>query len=250
MNNVNVEKSGGKLIVRAPYHPDFSGQAKKIGGKWSSPGAEKSWVFDARDEARVRALLVATFGADGPVAPEDLLTIRATPDACDARGGQGSFADRPLSLWLVGREVAHASGRDSGARLGDGVVVLSGGFGSGGSVKNPCITFKPRTVFELRDVPRAAAERVHATLHGVTLLDASGSVVAEATQEEPDKPAPAETPAADLPVSTPTAKAEDLVTRLAGVSTTDLAAVLCARLSEAGRGDLAGLILVALAPSE
>lgn len=186
--NVQVLETGvGKIVVRSPYHPDFAPRAKKLGGKWDA--SQKQWMFDARDEAKVRELLVKIYGTDGSPLPRgQLLTIRAPAQVCDQRGYGSSSSSRTMSFWLAGREVAHASGRDSGARLGDGVVILSGGFSSGGSVKNPSCTYKAGTVFELRDVPRELAELVHSGYHGVTLLDADGIVVAEPTSE----PAPTE----------------------------------------------------------
>jgi hypothetical protein len=233
---VTVTDSGaGKLAVKSPYHPDFSGRAKKIGGRWSA--SAKVWSFDKRDEERVRKLLVDLFGTDGtPALASDLLTIRAPATVCEGRhctfGGS-----RPMTFWLAGREVARVSGRDSGAKLGDGVILLTGKFFSAGSVKSPACEYKDGTIVEVRDVPRAAAEKVHAEYHGVTLLDTAGNVVAEPTIEE-DTPPPE--PVADL--STQAA----LLTRLADVSTADLAAVLAARLVEAGRGDLAGIVVSAL----
>lgn len=167
-----------RIFCATPFHPSFAGAAKKLGGRWVPES--KGWKFDRRDEAAVRALCIRLFGTDGsPESASDVLTIRASADVCESR---------PDSLWLAGRQVARVLGRDSGAKLGDGVVVLSGSFGSGGSVKNPRITVKDGTVFELRDVPRAMAERVHSEFHGVTLLDAQGTVVVEATSAE--EPAP------------------------------------------------------------
>ena len=54
--------------------------------------------------------------------------------------------------------MARAYGRDSGAKIGEGVVFLEGGASSGGSVKNWYTTIKKGSVFEVRDVPRAKAE--------------------------------------------------------------------------------------------
>lgn len=167
-----------RILCTTPFHPDFAARAKKLGGRWEP--SEKSWRFDRRDEASVRALCVRLFGTDGsPETASDVLTIRASSDVCESR------AD---SLWLAGRQVARVLGRDSGAKLGDGVVVLSGSFGSGGSVKNPRITVREGTTFELRDVPRAMAERVHAEFHGVDLLNGDGVVVLAATHAEDPAP--------------------------------------------------------------
>ncbi len=175
---VTVLDSGvGRIVVLSPYHPEFPARAKKLGGKWDA--GQGAWTFDRRDLDRVRALCVLIYGTDGTPLPRGgLVTIRTDPSKCDA-GKEGK--NGALEYWLCGRLVAKAFSRDGGARLGDGVVTVSGGFGSGGSVKNPAITFRPGTIFELRDVPRAIAEKLHAEYHGVTLLDADGVVIAEPT---------------------------------------------------------------------
>lgn len=186
MSTIKITVAGGKLSVVSPYNPSFPAKAKALGGKWASP----AWVFDARDEVRVRALCLAVYGDDGnPIAAEDMLTIRVAFD------DSGSLDGPAESEWIAGRKVASIRGRDSGAVLGDGVICIAGGFGSGGSMKHPRITRRDGTIVEIRDVPRVAAEKAHNTYHGVTLLDAAGNVVAEATQPEPEAP-----PAQVLPV--------------------------------------------------
>ncbi len=103
---VSVEVAGGRLLVRAPYNPDFPDRAKPLGGKWAP--AEKAWAFDPRDEAVVRGICRATYGTDGSVlVPADLCTIRVTLTGTGA------------AVFLGGREIACASGRDG--RAGRGV---------------------------------------------------------------------------------------------------------------------------------
>jgi hypothetical protein len=183
MMTIRIEHTpNAKILCETPYSPTFPAAAKKLGGRWVPE--RKAWQFDGRDEAAVRALCVRLFGTDGsPETTADVLTIRAPSGVCTNDG---------TALWLAGRQVARVLGRDSGARLGDGVVVVTGSFGSGGSMKNPRIVVKAGTVFELRDVPRAMAEKVHAEYHGVTLLDAQGTVVLEPTSAEEPAPVVAE----------------------------------------------------------
>jgi hypothetical protein len=155
MSTVNLTITGSTLSVASPFHPEFPAAARNLGGKWHA--ASKTWRFDARDETRVRALCLETFGTDGsPVGAADLVTVRVT-----IASGDYIAADKS-SIFLCGREVARAYGRDSGAKLGAGVVVLSGGFTSGGSVKNwETRSLKSeQTIFEIRDVPRLAAQRL------------------------------------------------------------------------------------------
>jgi hypothetical protein len=147
MDKITIKIENNKVYAKTPFHPDFPPNARKIGGDWNNP----YWIFDIRDEARVRELCRNIFGTDGED-NTDLVTIRVTIINEHFRIPQNSF-------FLAGRLVAKAWGRDSGAKLGDGIIVLEGGFDSGGSVKNwtTTITDWP-TVFEVRDIPKKAAE--------------------------------------------------------------------------------------------
>ncbi|HAM57562.1 MAG TPA: hypothetical protein DCQ64_19975 [Candidatus Rokubacteria bacterium] len=141
--DVNIHITGSVLRVVAPYNSNFVAAAKRLGGKWS----DGAWTFDARDDARVRALCVETYGTDGQTS--DLVTLRI------AWSERSAAAQDVVSV--RGRTIARATGRDSGAKLGDGIVVLAGGFGSGGSHKNWETTVWDGTVVLVRDFPRAAA---------------------------------------------------------------------------------------------
>jgi hypothetical protein len=158
---VSVIKSGSELFVDTPYNSRFVKAAKDMGGKWNGG----NWKFDARDEQRVRELCMATYGSDGVTS--DLVTLRITLGP-----GDGEYAG-PVELH--GRTIARALGRDSGAKLGDGVVLLEGGFSSGGSVKNWRTTVKEGTTVLVRDFPRIPAEA----------LVADGDRTAQIEQEAP-----------------------------------------------------------------
>ncbi len=147
---VKIEKNdNGKLLAYSPYNPDLPSAAKKLGGRWNA--TEKAWTFDVRDEARVRELYRSIYGTDGTQAAGDLVTlkVRCVEEWDEWRGG----------LFVCGRQVARATGRDSGAKLAEGVVILQGAVRSGGSVKNWRTIADDGTVFEIRDVPRPAAEQ-------------------------------------------------------------------------------------------
>lgn len=142
---VVVRADGDSIYAVTPFHPEFPGRAKMIGGRWVA--GEKAWQFDGRDEGLVRALCMDIFGDDGQVT--EFMSVRCT--------AVYEGVERREGIYLAGRLVAKATGRDSGARLGDGVVLLSGFFGSGGSVKNWRTYCKQGTVFEIRDLPVPAA---------------------------------------------------------------------------------------------
>lgn len=132
------------VAVRSPYHPDFVAKAHDLNGKFING----LWAFDARDRARVEAACRDVYGTAGEATAT--ATVRLDLDSWEST--RAAFA--------CGREVASRASRDYGVRLGEGVVVLEGGFpASGGSVKNPALSPRPGTVLEVRDVPLGLAER-------------------------------------------------------------------------------------------
>lgn len=141
---ITITTASEKITVVAPYNAEFVSGAKRLNGRWSKP----AWVFDARDADRVRALCVECYGTDGTTA--DLVTLRIT-------WTRAEYAELgPIAV--RGRTVARAAGRDSGAQLGDDVVILDGEFRSGGSMKNWRTVAQAGTIALVRDFPRAAAE--------------------------------------------------------------------------------------------
>jgi hypothetical protein len=149
MNEIKITVQGDKITTQTPYNPDFPARAKKLGGKWQA--STKSWMFDARDEGRVRELVSDIYGTDGDNTGE-LVDVRVTIKEDWSEWRQG--------LFLYGKNVARAYGRDSGATIGDGVSIESGqGFTSSGSMKNWRTKALEGTVFILRDVPRKAFEQ-------------------------------------------------------------------------------------------
>lgn len=169
---ISIEMYNGRIAVRSPYNTKFMAGAKKLGGRWEPP----AWTFDMRNEALVRQLCVDVYGTDG-VVPADVVSVRVSFSSWESRWHS------PIEIF--GRTIASASGRDSGARLGDDVALLSGGFTSGGSVKNWGTSVKKEgaTVL-LHDVPRAAAqEYVDHPVSGVVveILESNPPVTPEAS---------------------------------------------------------------------
>lgn len=147
--SVTTIKTATEIKVKSPYNRRFVDEAKNLGGKWAAP----YWVFDIRDEARVRGLCLHHYCEDG-ASPVEKVTIRASFP-------KGAYAGRD-AITVGGRYVATATGRDSGAKLGTGVVLLSGKFRSGGSVKNWATVADEGTEVLIRDVPRIIADRLMA----------------------------------------------------------------------------------------
>ena len=147
------EISGEKLLVQSPYNSLFVEEAHKLNGRWVKP----HWVFDARDEARVDALLSEFYGVDS-AGVGDFCTLRIEWTDSGEGPPQGPIGVR-------GRTIATAHGRNSGAKLGEGVILLAGNFDSAGSTKNWVTAVASGTIVLVRDFPHAAALKLIATPH-------------------------------------------------------------------------------------
>ncbi len=145
---VIVNEAGSVLAVVCPYSRDFVDFAKMRNAKWSD--GKKVWLFDPRDEFAVRSTLIDIYGTDDSESCEKV-DVRVKLDAISVSG------DR---LFFLGRELVWRRYRDSYVLLGDGVVVVQGGFPPvGGSRRGPELEPQPGTVLEARGVPVGMAER-------------------------------------------------------------------------------------------
>lgn len=147
MCNIKIEKTETQISVESHYHPDFPAAARKLGGRWN----KSAWVFDSRDETRVRDLCIDIYGTDGTTGAGEMVTLRVSFFT--------RFTTTEKTMFVAGRQIARVFSRDGGALLGDGVVVTEGGFYSTGSRNHPALGVKSGTIAEIRDVPRAAAEK-------------------------------------------------------------------------------------------
>ena len=140
-----VSLQSGKLGLITNYNPDVVKLSHKLNAKWNKP----YWVFDERDLDSLKEGLKEIYGTDGS---EDIkiVDIKIFLD-------KYSFGSE---IFLFGRQILKRWRRDSKVILGDGVIVLEGGFhSSGGSVKNPRIDAKTGTILLIRDVPLPLFEK-------------------------------------------------------------------------------------------
>ena len=144
---VKIEKKDGKVWGESPYLPEFPEAARRLGGKWNGT----HWVFDERDFDRVKELYLKFYGEDGftPVKP---VTVRVM--CLD-----DWFSEYRTGLFLFGRMIARGFCRDSGAKLGDDVVLLNGDIDTGGSRKHWYTVARKGSVFEIRGVPLSFMEK-------------------------------------------------------------------------------------------
>lgn len=137
MKITTLEKT---ISVESPYNSEFVDGARNLAGKFSA-GA---WHFDIRDEKDVRDLCMRAYGTDGKRVNQCDIEITFKDDY---------FASKSPII-LFGISVARAFGRDSGAKLGYSVKVVSGKFDSAGSMKNWGTSCDEGTVIVLRDVSK------------------------------------------------------------------------------------------------
>ena len=135
-----------KILVHCPYNTKFILGAKKLAGKWLP--YDKAWSFSTQHEDLVRALCHKWFGTDGTV-PPDLVDVQIT--FRQAR----SEDEGPVTIF--GRVVARARGRDTTARLGEGVVFVEGKAFSRGDHKGWRTIVGEGSVVRMTGVPRALA---------------------------------------------------------------------------------------------
>jgi len=106
------------VIVAVDFNKIFVERAKELGGKWDSEN--RNWSFSSLVEEEAEEL-------DFIFGSEKIAVEITAKDSC--------YALRS-SKYFMGIEIAKATGRDSGATVSDGVSLISGGVGSGGSSAN------------------------------------------------------------------------------------------------------------------
>lgn len=140
----------GTLHVVTPFHPEFPARARKLSGKYHRDPPH--WLFDRRQEKRVRELCRDIFGSDG---------TPGEPTVCIRLQCVRAIEQSQMSVFFAGRMIARAFGRDSGVRLGPKVVSVGGEddheqVTSGGSQKNWKTLIQPGAELEVYDLPEAA----------------------------------------------------------------------------------------------
>lgn len=144
-DQIKIEKvAEDRIAIYTPYNPQFVSKIKAAGARWNA--ADKAWTMHAANIDVAREILRAVYGRDDmPAADEKLVRVRVT-------ALQNISADRG-PIVLLGRIIASARGRDSGARVGEGVAFIEGKPQSGGSVKNWTTNISEGSVFVVADVP-------------------------------------------------------------------------------------------------
>ena len=144
MTTYNIQTTATQLRLTAPYNPNFIGSAKeKFEAKWDG----ECWCFDIRDRDMVLKFSESKYGWQMGM-PLGSVTIDFFENRHYSRG----------PCILLGRVIAAAKDRDSGARLGDGVRLVGGVATSGGSSKNWTTEIRAGSEFVVHDVPEKMAQ--------------------------------------------------------------------------------------------
>lgn len=147
MMQITVENGMAKVFT--PYNTDFVSKIKNIGGRrWDS--VERCWMVPETEIGTVREYMQAVFGETDLPDDSEKVTVKVmfNRDTYEYRSG----------ITLFGKEIARAFGRDSGARVGDDVTLISGRVKSGGSMKNWTTDIDHDTVMKIRNVSKAALD--------------------------------------------------------------------------------------------
>ena len=135
-----VDKADGIVTLKHfAYNANLVNACRELGGNWDRDAS--AWVFPKFVEDKVEEL-------DEQYNTDVTAVEITTKDSLNVCCGAVKF---------LGYTVARATGRDSGAELGDGVACLSGKYSSGGSVKNWSTVVSEGAVFRLK-VPRKLFE--------------------------------------------------------------------------------------------
>lgn len=137
--SIQLTIEGDQVKVVSPYNAQFVQKCRNLRGKFK----DGAWWFDDSIIDYVREAMIQFYGTTGEI-PFETCTLLIRDYT--------SYSDYRSACMLFGRTIAKAFGRDSGARLGDDIVFISGRYDSGGSVKN-WRTEIGNATFEMRNFP-------------------------------------------------------------------------------------------------
>lgn len=147
VSTVTLKVRDGRTFAYTPYNPEYVTAVRQAGARWDS--TEQAWSVDSRGQEVLRRIVLEHFGTDGSEAAT-LVSIRYRfPETVQLPCGP---------IVRFGRPVVSATGRDSGARVGAGVLLESGRIGSGGSLANWLTIAHEGATLIIHDVPRHLAD--------------------------------------------------------------------------------------------
>lgn len=136
------------IYVTSPYNSSLPSRARDLGGEWDK--VRSAWKYHT-DEWELVAELYRDIYGYFDEKPDFVTAIVTCSEDLPSKWHD--------SIYFAGLPVATAYDRDSGAKLGEGVIVIKGGFDSGGSKKNWRTVAKEGTIFKVKNVPINMIER-------------------------------------------------------------------------------------------
>lgn len=139
---IEIKIKKGILLIYTPYNAKFVSAIKKIGGaKWDS--VNKCWTAPEEFVDAVREIMMEIYGYTD-ISENESVTLKIVFN-------EEAKEDRK-DVTLFGKILSHATGRDSGARVGDDVAMIKGNIRSGGSVKNWVSVVEEGSTFIIKNV--------------------------------------------------------------------------------------------------
>lgn len=144
---ISIIIENGKAKVYTPYNAEFVTEIKKIGGaRWRS----NYWEIPENAVDVIRKKMLDIYGYND-ISENETVTLKVTAN-------EDIYADKSAVVFL-NKTLANAFGRDSGAKVGTDVILISGRISSGGSRANWESEVHEGAVFELNNVSKTLYEK-------------------------------------------------------------------------------------------
>lgn len=146
---MKITTKDGKAYVSTPYNKDFVTKVKQIGGaRWN--GSERCWVIPESEISTARTYMREVYGETDFPDEEERVTVDVT--------FLEMVQDWHNGVTVFGKQLCRAFGRDSGEKVGDGVTLIEGRIGSGGSRANWTTVVHEGAKFRIRNLAKAALQ--------------------------------------------------------------------------------------------
>ena len=143
---VSIRNVNNTIQVKTQFNPDFVCAAKQIGGKFDYD--QKAWCFDERNLELVKNTLMSLFGTDGY--NQSIVDVEVTV--------KKRIVAEKSPIYLAGRIIAQAGGRDSGATCSEKIAFIEKKPQSGGSMKYWTTEIAEGAVFRILDLYEGATD--------------------------------------------------------------------------------------------
>ena len=168
----------GRALVKTPYNSEYVSLIKKIGGaRWNA--SAKAWDIPESEIDTAREYMLEIYGETD--IPDDTMRF---PIRITFKEDYEVLRD---SVFLFGKTIARARGRDSGAMLGEDVLLEEGTPTSGGSAQYWKTIIPKGCVVKVRNVTQAAYEAEQADDRWTAVIVNETAIDREALLQEKKK---------------------------------------------------------------